>query len=80
MKCYADFRNLVHPDDIDALEARRAAAVQHREPYKIDYRIIRPDGQVRWISTIGGAFYDEATGEPIRMIGNSADITERKQA
>jgi PAS domain S-box-containing protein len=80
VKSYTDFRVRVHPDDIAAFEAERDAAVRRRETFKIEYRIIRPDGQVRWMLARGGAFYDEVTGEPIRLVGNDADITERKQA
>src|SRR5262249_14875091 len=79
VKCYADFRDRVHPDDIEAVEAERDAAVRSRETFKVEYRIIRPDGQVRWFLAIGGAIYDEATGEPTRVLGNNVDITEHKQ-
>jgi PAS domain S-box-containing protein len=80
VKWYADYRALVHPDDIGPYEAERDAAVRRRETFKAEYRLIRPDGHVRWILATGGAFYDEATGEPIRLVGNDADITERKLA
>jgi PAS domain S-box-containing protein len=78
-KSYADFRERVHPDDIAVFEAERDAAVRRRETFKIEYRIIRPDGRVRWMLATGGALYDEATGEPTRILGNDADITERKR-
>jgi len=80
MTCYADFRAQVHPDDIAAYEVARDEAVRRRATFEVEYRIIRPDGQVRWIVTRGGATYDELTGEPIRLVGNDADITERKLA
>jgi PAS domain S-box-containing protein len=80
VKRYADFRDRVHPQDLAAVEARREAALQRRETYTVEYRIIRPDGQVRWILAVGGALYDELTGEPIRILGNNADITDRKRA
>jgi PAS domain S-box-containing protein len=80
IKSYADFRDRVHPEDIETMEARRAAAVRRRETFGNEFRVIRPDGQVRWLLSLGGAFYDETTGEPIRILGNNADITERKQA
>jgi PAS domain S-box-containing protein len=79
-KCYADFRAQVHPDDIEAYEAERDAAVRRRATFEAEYRISRPDGHVRWLVTRGGAFYDQVTGEPIRLVGNDADITERKLA
>jgi PAS domain S-box-containing protein len=80
MQCYADFRARVHPDDIARYEAERDAAVERRASFESEYRIIRRDGQVRWLVTRGGAFYDEMIGEPIRLVGNDADITERKIA
>jgi PAS domain S-box-containing protein len=80
IKSYADFRDRVHADDIDAFEAGRDAAMRRRETFKFEFRIIRSDGQVRWILATGGALYDEATGEPTRLLGNNVDITERKLA
>jgi PAS domain S-box-containing protein len=80
VKDYADFRDRVHPDDLAAMEGQRDAAVQRGETFNLEYRIIRPDGQVRWILSVGGASYDEVTREPVRILGNSVDITERKQA
>jgi PAS domain S-box-containing protein len=80
MNSYADFLQRVHPDDIAAVEAKRDEAVRRHETFSIEFRIIRPDGQVRWMLATGGAFYDETTGEPIRILGNNVDITERKRA
>jgi PAS domain S-box-containing protein len=80
VNCYEDFRTHVHPDDLATYEAERDAAVLGSTTFEIEYRIIRPNGQVRWMVTRGGAFYDEMTGQPIRLVGNDADITERKQA
>jgi PAS domain S-box-containing protein len=80
MKGYEDFRARVHPDDIATYEAERDAAVRRKETFETEYRIIRPDGQIRWLVTRGGAVYDEVTGEPIRLVGNDADITEHKLA
>jgi PAS domain S-box-containing protein len=80
VRCYADFRDLVHPDDIEAYEAQRDAAVQGRKTFNVVLRMIRPDGQIRWMSITGGAVYTEATGEPARILGNFVDITERKEA
>jgi PAS domain S-box-containing protein len=80
IKCYADFRDLVHPEDIGAMEANRAAALRRHETFRNEFRITRPDGQVRWLSAMGGALYDSATGEPTRILGNNVDITERKLA
>jgi PAS domain S-box-containing protein len=80
MKCYANFRDRVHPDDIEVMRANQEAAVQRGETFRNDFRIIRPDGKVRWLSSVGGAVYDAATGKPNRILGNNVDITERKEA
>jgi PAS domain S-box-containing protein len=80
VKGYSDFRDRVHTDDIEAVEAQRDAAVRRKQTFNLEFRIIRPDGQVRWILASGGALYDEATGEPTRILGNNVDITERKLA
>jgi PAS domain S-box-containing protein len=80
VRSYADFRGRVHPDDIEAVENGRDAAVRRRETIKLEFRIIRSDGDVRWILATGGALYDEASGEPTRILGNNVDITEHKHA
>jgi PAS domain S-box-containing protein len=80
VKCYADFRNLVHPDDIEAYEAQRDAAVQEHRTFHVELRVIHADGKIRWMLVTGGAVYDGATGEPVRLLGNFVDITGRKLA
>src|SRR5262249_18264541 len=79
-KSYADFRDRIHPNDIQRIDAKWHVALHRRDTFNDEFRIICPDGQVRWILATGGAFYDEATGEPTRILGNSVDITERKHA
>src|SRR5262245_17279313 len=80
VKTYADFRDRVDPEDIERVEAERDAAIRLRDQFNLEFRIIRSDGKVRWIQEMGGAFYDEATGKPTRVLGNNLDITERKVA
>ncbi len=80
VKSYADFRDRVDPDDIERVEAERDAAIRRRDQFNLEFRIMRSDGEVRWIQAMGGAFYDEATGKPTRVLGNNLDITKRKAA
>jgi len=54
--------------------------VQRGETFRNEFRIIHPDGKVRWLLSIGGAVYDAATGQPNRILGNNVDITEPKAA
>ena len=79
-KSYADFRDRIHPNDIQRIDAKWHVALHRRDTFNDEFRIICPEGQVRWILATGGAFYNEATGEPTRILGNSVDITERKHA
>ena len=56
-----------------------ARAESGGDTYEIEYRIIRPDGNVRWIFGRGRVIRD-ADGRPIRYSGVDLDITERKAA
>jgi PAS domain S-box-containing protein len=66
----------VHPDDQDFVQSALSHALV--DGYEIDYRIVRPDGSIRWIRDRGFAI-PESNGEPYRMAGIAEDITERKQ-
>ncbi|MEY2440479.1 MAG: hypothetical protein QOI34_1864, partial [Verrucomicrobiota bacterium] len=73
------FSEFVYPDD----RARRSAAVEAAlnggPPYNVEFRIVRPDKSARFVHSRGRLIYDE-TGKPIRMIGMTQDITDRKRA
>jgi two-component system, LuxR family, sensor kinase FixL len=73
------FRNRVHPEDREGMRATAATALQTRTGYEIEYRILRPDGEIRWISG-RGRVECAADGKPVRMRGVSIDITDRKRA
>ncbi len=67
----------VHPDDRERVE-QAAYARLRRGDYDEVYRIVRPDGAVRWIRDRAFHIYDEA-GEVHRLVGTAADITEQRQ-
>jgi PAS domain S-box-containing protein len=69
----------VHPDDREMSDRLVRQAMDRKEDVDIEYRIIRPDGSVRWLNSRGHSFSDEA-GQVVRMLGITIDITERKQA
>jgi PAS domain S-box-containing protein len=75
---YEDWKRAVHPDDRDRAEADRRRAVAERTELDTEFRIVRPDGETRWIASKGKVFY-AADGEPLRMLGVSLDVTERKR-
>ncbi|MBU1740154.1 MAG: PAS domain S-box protein, partial [Proteobacteria bacterium] len=68
---------LIHPDDLNLL---RDLCVQWRhqpQSFEFEYRIMPPDGQVRWIVSRGFPIIDQ-TGRPNRLATVSEDITDRK--
>jgi PAS domain S-box-containing protein len=75
----ADFSGLVYPDDMDAVSAAIQKALQTSSTYSAEFRIRRPDGQIRWVNTRAQVFRD-AAGAPVRMLGASIDVTARRSA
>lgn len=76
-RSYENFSRRVHPDDLKPTEDSQLAAVINRQPFTHKFRIIRPDGTIRWIESKGRAFYD-AAGNVERILGTNQDITERE--
>lgn len=76
---YGNYFSVIHPDDRERVHGAVQHTLRSREKLKCDYRIVLPDGRVRWILSRGQCFLNPA-GEPDRMIGLSLDITERKLA
>ena len=76
----------IHPDDREATLERFAAAQSplSNGSFDFEYRMVRPDDHVRWVSTHGRTYFSEPdpspTRRPIRSIGVVVDITERKAA
>ena len=76
---YVDFQKRVHPDDRAGRDRVMRRAIQTHGSYETEYRIVLPDGTIRWI---GGRArcVDDGKGTLSRLLGVSMDITERKQA
>ena len=72
-------RQIVHPDDQAEFDAALRRIGAEANAASIDYRIIRPDGQVRAIH-VRARPADDAAGKSTRMVGIAQDITERKAA
>ncbi|HEV8269089.1 MAG TPA: PAS domain S-box protein, partial [Thermoanaerobaculia bacterium] len=68
----------VHPDDVAAVRAASRDALDGRRHYRVDHRIVRPDGRVRWVREEADVRHD-AAGRPVQMVGTCQDITERKK-
>ena len=74
----AEFFELVHPEDRQIV-VEAVAAFRGGERYDVEYRVVRPNGEVRHIHAQGDLVADES-GRPRRMFGTVQDITERKRA
>ena len=70
---------LLHPDDVDELREAMAHFNKDARSYEAEFRIIRPDGEIRWCVGTAAASVDKA-GRVIRVSGVTVDITERKRA
>jgi PAS domain S-box-containing protein len=71
------FKDLAHPEDIEGLRAAARRALAHpNRPHTAEFRIVRPDGETRWLSFVGQVFCD-ADDRPSRILGLALDITER---
>jgi PAS domain S-box-containing protein len=69
----------VHPGDIGRVEQFRSEAFRARlHEYNVEYRIIRPGGELRWVETRCFLSFSGG-GHPHRVVGVSIDITERKR-
>jgi PAS domain S-box-containing protein len=75
----ADLRfGLVHPDDAERYRREVDEAALAGRPFSIEYRIVRPDGGVRWVVLRGSVALDSG-GTPVRATGIALDVTERRE-
>jgi PAS domain S-box-containing protein len=75
----AFFVSLLHPDDRARIVGLVESALKTGQSTSGEWRVVWPDGSVHWIAGRWRVFMNES-GEPARMIGVNADITERKLA
>lgn len=73
------FLACVHPDDLDVMMPRFERTLKGQSVEPAEYRIVRPDGEVRWIYGQSDVIRD-ADGVPVKVIGTMHDITDRKRA
>ena len=71
---------LIHPDDRIRVLSERARIIRETDPtYRVEHRVLRPDGRTVWVSVLGRFVFDP-DGKPVRASGLYIDITARKQA
>jgi diguanylate cyclase (GGDEF)-like protein len=74
----ADFQSVIHPEDRERateVEATARVLLSERRNYGIEFRIIRPDGEIRWVRS-SAVIFDDYRGNPTRAVGYVVDITD----
>ncbi len=74
---YHVWRNAIHPDDVERVEQMLLTALAQHTDYEAEYRVVYPDGTLRWLVGKGRGVYDQA-GAPLRMLGVILDVSDRK--
>jgi PAS domain S-box-containing protein len=75
---YDEWLGMLHPDDRARAREPRERETQDGKLYENELRVVRPDGEVRWMLNRGRADLD-AAGRPVRFYGVNVDITERRR-
>jgi PAS domain S-box-containing protein len=74
---YRSFAERVHPDDVAGVEADVARAVAARGAFEREFRVVWPDGALRWVLGRGEFDFDSG-GTAVRMRGVVQDVTARR--
>jgi PAS domain S-box-containing protein len=75
----ANFKVLILPEDWERLQVGMDSLLREGHPHQAEFRIRRPNGEIRWCASIAAASQDES-GKVVRISGVTTDITERKGA
>ncbi|MDE2377432.1 HWE histidine kinase domain-containing protein [Bradyrhizobium sp.] len=75
----ANIQALLQPDDVERMRKAIAGFRKGATSYEAEFRVNRPDGEVRWCTGTAAATLD-AAGRVVRVSGVTVDITERKRA
>ncbi|MCT7990431.1 PAS domain S-box protein [Laspinema olomoucense] len=75
---YQNWLQAVHPDDRQTVEASVQTTLNTPSNFNLEYRVLLPNGSIRWLSNIGETLLDE-NGQIKGMSGIQIDITERKR-
>ena len=73
------FNRCVHPDDVGRVSDALQRAIATCGDYDSEYRVVLPDGTVRWIEARGHAFADHPDGPPVRLVGAAYDTTQVRE-
>ncbi len=74
---YENFFKVIHPQDASMVKEAYQHSLSNREVYSIDYRLLMPDGRIKWVREIADHQFNEL-GKPTISVGTVQDITEYK--
>lgn len=69
----------IHPDDRPGFLERLAKALARKHDFEFDYRVVLPDGTLKYLRTVGHPVLNEA-GEVVELVGTGVDVTEQTLA
>lgn len=72
---YADFIEIIHPDDRKRLYEEYNKSLEHKRSYDVTHRLLFKDARMKYIRAWGKTYYD-TLGNPVRSIGMAQDVTE----
>jgi PAS domain S-box-containing protein len=75
---FASYEREIHPEDRERVFASIHKALNEGVPHDVEYRIVSPDGTIRWCEGKGRVEYEN--GQPVRMTGVCMMVTRRKEA
>ncbi|HEY9606507.1 MAG TPA: PAS domain S-box protein [Allocoleopsis sp.] len=78
-RTYDAFLAKIHLEDRDRVHSHTQHCLETGENYDMEFRVVLPNGTIRWLENKGQVIYD-ATSTPVRMVGVSLDISDRKLA
>jgi PAS domain S-box-containing protein len=77
-RTYNDWRKCCYPEDLPEVEKEIARAVKKKDNLNTSFRIVWPDGSIRYIKAFGNVLRDKKN-EPIKIVGVNIDITDEKE-
>ncbi|HYX16920.1 MAG TPA: PAS domain S-box protein [Nostoc sp.] len=74
----AEFLQMLHSEDRELFQTNSEQAIAQKTPFNIEYRIVRPNGSVRYLEGKAEIVYNPQ-GNAVKLLGSILDITQRKQ-
>jgi len=75
---YDSWAGMIHPDDVEYATSNLKQVVLGEKEYDAEFRIIRPDGVIRWMK-LHATHVNSEDGQVVQIIGTNQDVTERKE-